>query len=284
MFCKDCGKKVDSKSKFCWFCGTPIEHYLVQDSSVYADDPNPTPKFGLPALDSARENIALDERFKRPSNKLFRSKSIAGAIVILSVASFFLLNFNSVFPHKKKLVKVYSPTKPVSTSSTTTTVTNNSQVSSSGSSNIKTAATNLNSLLSQSGLGRTTLVSTIQGIYSCSISPSIATQSLQSVISNRRNLISQLDSSHLSGLPNPVQLRSSLNKSWLYSLKADQYFLQWEQQVINSSCHGQAKTTSAYVNAVNESQLATASKQSFLTMWNPIASQQSLPILRPSQI
>lgn len=282
MFCKDCGKKIDSEEKFCWFCDTPIAKSLNQNSAT-KDNSDPTFRSELLSLDSGGKN--LPKSSKSQGKRPFRAIA-SGAVIVVVISLFFLLNFNSIFSHKKKLVRKYNPPPPSSTiaSATTTSPPPASRVSSLSGSNAKIAAIRLNSLLSQSGIGRTTLISTIQGINSCSISPSAATQFLKSVISNRQSLINKLGGAHLAGLPNETQLRSSLNLSWVYSLKADQYFLQWEQQVNNSSCHGQAPVTSAYVNAINESKLATTSKQNFLSIWNPIASQQSLPVLNSSQI
>ena len=72
------------------------------------------------------------------------------------------------------------------------------------------------------------------------------------------------------------QLRTLLVQALTHSLQADQKFVAWAQNTTTNGCTGHAAHDSEYAAAQTASSGATTSKQSFVQLWNPIATRYGL--------
>jgi hypothetical protein len=65
-------------------------------------------------------------------------------------------------------------------------------------------------------------------------------------------------------------------------MAADQAFADWA--MASEGCSGNAAQDSNYLAASDASTAATASKQQFINLWNPIAGQFGLPTRKTTDI
>ncbi len=77
-------------------------------------------------------------------------------------------------------------------------------------------------------------------------------------------------------LANGDQLRTLLVQALTYSLQADQKFVAWAHNMATAGCTGHATHDADYAAAQAASSGATTSKQSFVKLWNPIATRYGL--------
>jgi serine/threonine protein kinase len=146
--------------------------------------------------------------------------------------------------------------------------------SSSASSLALRQATAVNNLLSSSAATRQELQGAVGEVLICSDLPSAARQ-LQNVVNQRSTEYNQASALSTSALANAATLRSDLIAALRNSLDADNDYLTWAQQQLNSGCTPTAQS-SAYDAAYNASQQADASKEAFIQVWNPVAARYGI--------
>jgi hypothetical protein len=103
-----------------------------------------------------------------------------------------------------------------------------------------------------------------------------ATATLQQVVTERDGQVHQGQGLVVDQLDHGDQLRSLLVQALTYSLQADQSFVAWAKNAANG-CTGKATHDADYTAAQTASSGATTSKQSFVQLWNPIATKYGLP-------
>jgi serine/threonine protein kinase len=145
-----------------------------------------------------------------------------------------------------------------------------------GTSSASQQAAQINDLLDSSAVSRQSLTSAVQDVDGCSNLDS-AVAAISAVVNQRSDEYSQASGLSTSALPNGAALRSDLLSALGYSVTADKGFLTWAQEELNGGCSGTAQLTPAYGDGVTASAKAVTAKNSFLELWNPVASSQGLP-------
>lgn len=99
MFCKHCGKRVDKDSKFCEFCGRPIEKYgskkinLEKDEDVVYIESHDDTEFNDYDFDNG-DDFNYEEKFKyRGNNKNNNNKLIMILSCIVAVLAIVFITF-----------------------------------------------------------------------------------------------------------------------------------------------------------------------------------------------
>lgn len=138
------------------------------------------------------------------------------------------------------------------------------------------AAQDLSQLLTQSASDRSAIIAAVNDVNACGSDLAADAQTFQGAASSRQDLLSQLstlqDSSAL-----PGQMLQDLNDAWQASVQADQDFAGWANDENSNGCTPDDSSDSNYRAATGPDDQATAAKQAFVNLWNPIASQYGLP-------
>ena len=141
------------------------------------------------------------------------------------------------------------------------------------------AARGLAGLLTRSVADRSSIVAAVNDVSRCGPNLRQDPRTLQAAVASRRDLLGRLTRlPGRSALP-PVML-AALKSAWLSSIKADQYYLRWARDEISRGC---AANSSARAAAGPDAQ-ATAGKETFVGVWNPIATRYGLPTYRWNQL
>lgn len=144
------------------------------------------------------------------------------------------------------------------------------------------AAADLAPLLAASTSDRTAVFDAYDDAYACGGNFAVDQRIFQQAAANRQYFLSKLHS-----LPDralPARMLSALASAWVASISADNYFAAWVGDEIGSGCvSGDTAdpNLSATVTPDNE---ATADKQAFASLWNPIAGQYALPQYNAGQL
>jgi hypothetical protein len=142
-------------------------------------------------------------------------------------------------------------------------------------------ATNLATLLAQSGSDRGAINSAYSDVMSCG--PNLAQDqgTFQQAAASRQNLLSQLAS-----LPDasalPASMVSSLTQAWQASITADQDYAAWAGDEA-ASCTPNGSDSHLAAANIPDTQ-ATTNKTAFVNAWNPIATQYGLQTYAQDQI
>ncbi len=96
---------------------------------------------------------------------------------------------------------------------------------------------------------------------------------LQQAITTRQNILTSIQGIPLDGLPNGPQLVSLLSQALRDSITADVDYEGWMVDFANYNyaCGSDQTVDSEYVAAQAASQQATADKNAFIAVWNPMA-------------
>jgi hypothetical protein len=134
----------------------------------------------------------------------------------------------------------------------------------------------IDALLSSSSKSRGQLGPALDQVEECG-DLNAATATLQQVVTERDDQVRQGQSLAVDQLEHGDQLRTLLVQALTYSRKADQSFVTWAHNAAGTGCTGKATHDADYAAAQAASANATTSKQSFVQLWNPIATKYGLP-------
>ena len=130
----------------------------------------------------------------------------------------------------------------------------------------------LGTYLAQSASVRPTVQAAIDGVETCSRSPGSGQATLQQAITTRQHILSGLASLTPAGLPHGAQLIARLNTAMQDSITADQDYQNWMASFATSgTCGGNPASDPSYAAGQQESIPATAAKNAFVNLWNPMA-------------
>ncbi len=133
----------------------------------------------------------------------------------------------------------------------------------------------LGSYLARSASVRPAVQTAIDGVRTCSQSLDSGNAALQRAINTRQDILTGLRTLSPAGLPSGAQLISTLTAAMRNSIEADRYYQNWMTNFANSgrACGSDHSQDSAYVAGQNASGAATTAKQTFLDIWNQLASR-----------
>jgi hypothetical protein len=140
----------------------------------------------------------------------------------------------------------------------------------------KLAATQLAALLPQSGADRGKVVNAVVDVQNCGKNLAQDSATFSTAAANRQALLTRLGA-----LPNRAALSpamvSALTGAWQASAKADTDLSKWAQDELSRGCHKGKTGNDANLKAsYGPDGQATADKQAFTRLWNPLARQYAL--------
>ena len=132
---------------------------------------------------------------------------------------------------------------------------------------------------------RSTVVTATQGVAACTMAPSKGISLMNQAISERRAVITRLGTLSVTAVPNGQQLLADFKQVLQQSIRADQGFIGWMQNIKNSgTCPVNTTADASYQAGLQASRQANSAKRSFLGLWNPLASRFGQPRYTASQI
>jgi hypothetical protein len=138
----------------------------------------------------------------------------------------------------------------------------------------------LGSYLARSASVRSTIQSAIDGVQSCSETPSSGEATLQQAIDTRQYILDSLPTLSVSGLPHGTELVSTLTTTMQDSVAADKDYQGWMKDFASSGspCGSDPSQDQNYAAAVSISNEATTAKSAFVAIWNPMAPGYGQPV------
>lgn len=124
----------------------------------------------------------------------------------------------------------------------------------------------------------------VQQVEACQVNPTSAAHQLTVSASRRQHLISAVDRVPLAAVTAGPTLRRSFVTALASSARADAAFAAWAANVARAGCPGHAPTGAEFRAGLAASVQATADKQRFVSVWNPLAGQYGLPARSPNQL
>jgi hypothetical protein len=145
------------------------------------------------------------------------------------------------------------------------------------------AAQNLATLLARSVTDRHSVNDAYNDALRCGGRLQHDTSTFQEAVTSRRQLLRDLAAMPLrSALPQSM-LRK-LKSAWQVSIKADQDFAGWAQDRLSGGCAGSNQSDPFYRAANGPDLQATADKDAFTGMWDPLAAQYNLTQYAPDRL
>jgi hypothetical protein len=132
---------------------------------------------------------------------------------------------------------------------------------------------------------RPSVLGAIEGVQSCQIDPTAASQTLRAAIDTRHTILDGLRHLSLDGVPNGTALVAVLTQSLTASIQADTDYQAWMGDVnATGQCVGNPNQDANYQHGQAESQSATAAKTTFVGLWDAIAPTYHEPTYTATQI
>ena len=129
------------------------------------------------------------------------------------------------------------------------------------------------------------MVTATQGVAACTLAPSKGISLMNQAISERRAVITRLGTLSVTTVPNGQQLLADFKRVLRQSIRADQGFIGWMQNIKTSgTCPVNTTADASYQAGLQASRQANSAKRSFLGLWNPLASRFGQPRYTASQI
>jgi hypothetical protein len=145
------------------------------------------------------------------------------------------------------------------------------------------AAVRLSGLLALSVPDRAAVTGAAEDVRGCGPSLRQDARAFTGAARSRQHLLALLAT--LPGRPLlPAAMLQDLTRAWQASAQVDTDLARWTQDTIARGCHpGSQSDASLRASNIPEDQ-ATAGKQAFATLWNPIARQYRLTTYQPDQL
>jgi hypothetical protein len=139
----------------------------------------------------------------------------------------------------------------------------------------------IDALLNASSASRNQLGPALAKVDACG-DLNAATTMLDQIILDRAGQLEQGKALAVDQIDGGAALRDKLVQALQYSLEADKDFAAWLQSTKTNGCTGQAPHDANYSAAQAASANASANKQSFVQLWNPVAAKYGLPNRAPT--
>jgi len=137
------------------------------------------------------------------------------------------------------------------------------------------AASGVASMLSQSASDRSAIIGAATDIGNCGPNLNADPKVFADAAASRRTMLASLTS-----MPGrntlPPALVSDLSQAWQASITADQAYAQWANDEITQGCVRNDTSDPGYQATMTPNRQATQYKDSFVVLWNPIASGYGL--------
>jgi zinc-ribbon domain len=265
--CSRCGRELRARARFCGKCGQPVSANAAQAAipgSTVAPPAGMLPPSGGPG---------------RPSGPGRRPALVWPLVAVLAVlavggvtSAFFLSRHSQGEPVADVGAGLSSSPDIVASTQTAPPPLTEGQ-----------AAQNLSVLLARSADDRTSIVNAVNDVSQCGPDLGQDSQVFQSAAASRQGLLSQL-ASLLGRSALSAPMIQDLTGAWQASAEADQDFAQWAQDEASQGCTADDRSDQNYQAADAPDNEATADKEAFVGLWNPIATSYGLPTYQWEQL
>jgi hypothetical protein len=144
------------------------------------------------------------------------------------------------------------------------------------------AAVRLSGLLAQSVTDRAAVIDAVADVRGCGPSLRPDARTFASAASSRQRLLSRLGS-----LPGrsllPAAMLPDLTGAWQASAQVDTDLTRWADDKIARGCHRNSRSDAGLQASYVPEGQATAGKQAFASLWNPVARRYGLTTYQPNQ-
>jgi hypothetical protein len=132
---------------------------------------------------------------------------------------------------------------------------------------------------------RATVVRATRGVGACKMAPGRGISLMNQAISDRRAVVTRLGTLSVTAVPNGQRLLVDFKQVLQRSIRADQGFIGWMQDIRRSgTCPVNTTADASYRAGLQASRRADSAKHSFLGLWDPLASRLGQPRYTASQI
>ncbi len=251
-----------------------FEHEPTQTPAPVLSGPGrpPSPE-GQPAAGPGQVNTDSIDEPGGPRQPRHRPGVTRLAVAVAAVAIAAAAAIGVVLPDRS------APGTPTGSSPAVSSPTATSAPSSSSASTMASRqAAAVNNLLTLSAATLKALKGALGEVSDCT-NLSSAVHQIQNVVNQRSAEYDQASALSTSALANGPTVKSDLIAALRNSLDADKDYVTWAQQ-LNPECVPTAQS-SAYIAANNASHQASASKEAFIRVWNPVAAQYGIQLKSP---
>ncbi len=148
-----------------------------------------------------------------------------------------------------------------------------------------TELTQMAAVVDLSAAARNTVVSATDQVTSCSAAPSAAIIRIRAAVGRRRTAVDRLAALDVAAIPSGEIMRDYLRRALRLSIRADDDFIAWLGHLGSGGpCPVSTGTDSSYQAGLRASSEATAVKQRFVALWNPLAARLGQPRFDAIQI
>ncbi len=145
------------------------------------------------------------------------------------------------------------------------------------------AAAGLSGLLAQSVTDRTAVIDAVADARGCGPSLRQDARTFATAASSRQRLLSRLGSLPSRSLL-PAAMLADLTGAWQASAQVDTDLAGWTQDQIALGCHRNSRSDARLRASDVPEGKATAGKQAFASLWNPVARRYGLTTYQPNQL
>ncbi|MFI2714189.1 hypothetical protein ACH495_29115 [Micromonospora sp. NPDC018662] len=133
-------------------------------------------------------------------------------------------------------------------------------------------------LLARSKRDRRTIAPAVEKVTRCTDPTGAAVDFLRAG-AGRRDVLQRVTAIRTDQLPRGAELRSALVSALTHSAAADDAYARWARAVARHGCRSSAMHGTDRQTGDRESRAATAAKQRFVALWNPVTRQAGRPAL-----
>ena len=144
------------------------------------------------------------------------------------------------------------------------------------------AAAGLSGLLAQSVTDRAAVIDAVADVRGCGPSLRQDAQTFTNSASSRQRLLSRLGSLPGRSLLSTAMLRD-LTSAWQASAQVDADLARWANDMIANGCHHDSQSDAGLQASYAPERQATAGKQAFASLWNPVARHYGLTTYQRNQ-
>lgn len=311
-FCTACGRGRRGLERYCTACGAPFPEPLTGEAPLAprpaalspARRPEGDPADATAGLSAARvTSTASGQRLTAPREPRRHSLVIAVVSVIIlaggGAGAAVLLRHQGSQPASYSSgssaaprVSVTRPGSPSasassgpSASASASTAAGAGASASAGPEQTQLQLMAVAAQIQQSVPARSAVLTATQDVSACTMTPGKGIAMMNHAVSVRQAIIARLGTLPVSAVPGGQRLLADLGRLLRLSVRADQDFIGWMQDMRNSgSCPVSLAADASYQAAVQVSGQASTAKKRFLGLWNPLASQFGQPTFTASQI
>jgi hypothetical protein len=292
--CGDCETVNVAGAATCLACGAPssraaaaapaatIAAVTTVVERTAEDKPSATPRpAGTAAArgGSGAADLRRDPTAARARRNMWIAIGSAAAVVLLACIGIFVALAAKHSPPRTSAVLTSPAPSAVTVPPTDTAPTPTQTTIPPG---VPEAEAIYNQIIVPSEQAKSNIQSTIDDVDNCG-NPAGDSSTFSQAAQTRQQLASTLQGLDVADIPQGQGLETALYNALTASATADNDYSSWASDEANGNCTNDDTSDANYQQALQDDMPATADKNSFLSLWNGLPSQYSLPQLTAAQ-